>query len=115
MYIKESNFNQLLNDYNIISYILKNICLLIAIDKFCQGSFLYAYYYLIKHSQFTQKIEKDFSKYALEIFQSEENNLQIEKNEDFQNNWAEKHKIELYGLFGSIYYYGISNIINYIN
>ena len=110
LFIQETNFNHLLSDYKLISYILKNICLLIAIDKFCQGSFFYANYYLTKHSSFNQKIEKEFSKYSFELFQTTEKSLQFENNE-LEKNLVEKYKVQIYGLLGQMYYYGISNLL----
>ena len=110
LFIKETNFNHLLSDYKLISYILKSICLLIAIDKFCQGSFFYANYYLTKHSSFSQKIENEFAKYSLELFQTVEKNLQNE-NDELKNNLEEKYKPQIHGLLAQMYYYGISNLL----
>ena len=76
-----TNFNLLLADYSMISYIQKNICIYICIDKLGQSSFYYMIYYLIKDSSFKQKIQNDFIKYAKEIFQNKEKYFQIENNE----------------------------------
>lgn len=57
LFLSTTNFKQLLLDYNIISYILKNMCLTFCFIKLSSNSFFYAVYYLIKHSSFKQKIE----------------------------------------------------------
>lgn len=86
-------FNNFLTDYSLISYILKNMCLIISFDKLGISNFYYTIYYLIKHSSFKQKILNDFSKYVKEMFQNEKKYLQIEKNELIDNNFAEVYTI----------------------
>jgi hypothetical protein len=63
--------------------------------------------YLIKHSSFKQKVQNDYSKYALEIYGKIENYYGSENNE---NNFAERHIIEYHSLLGTICYYGIQDI-----
>ena len=106
-----TNFNLLLADYSMISYILKNICIYICIDKLGQSSFYYMIYYLIKHSSFKQKIQNDFIKYTKEIFQNNEKYFQIENNELIYNTFSEKYIIDQTGSFGQLFYYGIGDII----
>ena len=102
--MRETSFNHLLSDYNIISYFLKNICLIITFDKLSQSSLFYAIYYLIKHSSFRKNIEKEYVKYPLEIFKTKEKNIQFENNDYIQNNFHEKYSIEINELFGQMCY-----------
>ena len=88
--LNTSNYNQLLTDYHLISYILKYICLLICLDKLGQGTLYYMIHYLIKHSSFKQKIQNDFGNYAKEIFQNENKYFKIENNDFIYKTFSEK-------------------------
>lgn len=68
LFLSTTNLDQLILDYNSISYILKIIMLDISFEKLGQSSLFYQMYYLIKHSSFKQIIENDFGKYAKELF-----------------------------------------------
>ena len=109
--LRTTDFNQILRDYNLASYIMKNFCLSICFDNLSLGSFHYMLYYLIKHSSFQEKIKNDFSKYDLEIYHNIENFFLVEKNESLKNILTEDHFIQYYGLFGGLCYYGIKDII----
>ena len=108
LFLKMANYKQILTDYKLASFILKNKCLTICFDKLGQGSFYYMLYYLAKHSSFRQKVINDFSKYALNIYKTGEKYIDIERNELIENNLAEKYTMEL---FGSNCYYGIPDNI----
>jgi hypothetical protein len=107
----KTNFRQFLTDYNIISYNLKNMCLIICFEKLSKVSFFYSIYYLSKHSSFKQKILYDFAKYAQEIFKIREKYFQPESIEFIDNNFVEEYAIENSYAFGIMIYYGIQDII----
>ena len=107
--LRESDLNQILSDYNLTSYLLKNMCLTICIEKLDQGSFKYFIYYLLKHSSLKKQIGNDFIKYAFEIIAKEEQICQVENNQFLDNNFAEKYFIQVYKNYGNTYYYGINN------
>ena len=111
LFLKEANFKQILVDYKLASFILKNACLIVSLDKLGQGSLFYMLYYLAKHGSFKQKIINDFSKYALEIFQTNEKYFENGNDEMIENNFAEKYVIDIHSFFGIILYYGIQEII----
>ena len=106
-----NDFKNILSDYNMISYILKNMCLFIAFDQLGTNSFFYTMNYLIKHSSFKQQIQNEFKKYAIEVFKIKERYLQIEKNEIPDNNLGQRFIIEIPNNFGIMYYYGIPDIL----
>ena len=106
-----TSFNQIISDYNTISYILKNMCLTIAFERLGQSSFYYQVYYLIKHTKFKENIEKDFGKYVKEIFETEKSYFQNKKVGYINDVFAEKYMIQIPRALGVMYYYGISNII----
>lgn len=110
--LREINLNHLLSDYKIISYLLKNIILVICFEKLSLGSFFYGFYYLFKHSSFKKQIKNDFIKFVIEVYQNIEKNLQIENNEYVQNNFEEKYTIQIPSCFGQYCYYGIFDYIN---
>ena len=105
--LREYNINDIMLDYNICSYIIKNILLVICFDKLCQGSAFYGYYYIAKHSKFRYQLNKDFSKYIIEIYKNEETNVQLENNELLLNNFSDYYIIDVLGAFGNYCYYGI--------
>ena len=109
--LRQASFNQFLNDYNFISFLLKYMCLEICIDKLGIGSFYYIMYYLSKHSSFKKQIKNDFAKYVIEVFNIEEKIIKIENNESIDSNFAEKFRIQIPQLFGTMCYYGVSDII----
>ena len=109
--LRTSDYNQILKDYDLASYIMKYICLSISFDNLGIGTFHYMFYYLIKHSSFQQKIKNEFAKYDLEIYQNIEKLFLVDKNESLKNKVAEKYVIQYHELFGSFFYYGISDII----
>ena len=111
LFLKMANYNQIFTDYKLASFLLKNKCIIICLDKLGQGSFYHMVYYLAKHSSFRQKVINDFSKYALEIYKTGEKYIQIENNESIENNFAEKNIIGLYSLYASNLYYGIPDTI----
>ena len=111
MFLSTTDFKQLLSDYNIISYILKNMLITYCIIKLGSNSFLYAMYYLIKHSSFKQRLENDFGKYAIEIFRINEKYLLDQTNDYIRKNFTDWYSIAIPLNFGKQYYYGISNII----
>ena len=41
-YLNTIEYNQLLSDYNIITFILKNFCLEVCLEKLCIGNTFYA-------------------------------------------------------------------------
>lgn len=64
LYLNSIELNELLSDYQITSYILKNLCLVVSFDKLSQGSLFFAIHYLTKHSSFNcSQIKKDFNKF----------------------------------------------------
>ena len=93
------------------SYILKSKCLIICFDKLGLSSFYYMVYYLAKHSSFRQKIISDFSRYALEIYKTEEKYILNENNGSIENNFAEKYTMQIFMSFASDCYYGIPDNI----
>ena len=109
--LRKTSFNQFLSDYNFVSFLLKNMCLGICIDKLGINSFYYTMYYLSKHSSFKQQIKNDFAKYVIEVFNNEEKYLKIENNESINSNFAKKYAIQIPQLFGTMCYYGVSDII----
>ena len=109
--LSTTDFKQILSDYNIISYLLKNMCVDISFIKLGQTSFYYQIYYLIKHSSFKENILNDFVKYAIEIFQIDEKNVQSQTTEFINEKFAEKYIIQIPCAFGCLCYYGISDII----
>ena len=109
--LTKTPFNQFMSDYNFVSFLLKYLCLEICIDKLGISSFYYAMYYLSKHSSFKQQIKNDFAKYAIEAFNNEEKYTKIENNESISSNYAEKYIIQIPYVFGTMCYYGISDII----
>ena len=111
LFLSTANFNQLLSDYNTISFLLKNNCISYSFERLGQSSFFYQIYYLIKYSSFKQKIENEFGKYAKEIFQIEEKYAQNQINEFINDKLAEKYVIQVPCAFGFMCYYGLSNII----
>ena len=110
--LSTTDLNQLLKDYNLISYFLKNHCIVICVDKLGQGSFYYMIYYLIKHTSFKQQIKNDFGKYAKEIFKNVEKYFKIENNEFMNNIFSESNIYDATSLFGDLNYFGIKDIIN---
>ena len=112
--LRETNFNQILKDFELASHILKSLCLIICFDKLRQSSFYYMLYYLAKHSSFKKNILNDFSKYALELFKSTEKllgNVDVESLGKIFDIFGEKYVIENLGLFGILCYYDIPDII----
>ena len=107
-----TDFNQILNDYNIISYLLKLNCICISIYNLFKGSFIYTIYYLMKHSSFKEKIQNDFSKYAIEVLKINQNYFLIENGELNSFIFSESYYVGSIILFGLIHYYGIQNIMN---
>ena len=63
--LREYNINDIMSDYNICSYIIKNILLVICFDKLSQGSVFYGYYYIAKHSKFKYLIDSISLRYFL--------------------------------------------------
>ena len=112
LFLSTTNFNQILTDYNLISYLLKIMCITICLDKLGQGSYFYSMYYLTKHSSFEKIILNNFAKYAKELFSLDQRYHEIGNNELITNNFAEKYIIDLETGFGGKYYYGIKGIIN---
>ena len=110
--LSTTDLNQLLKDYNLITYLLKNHCILICLDKLGQGSFYYMIYYLIKHTSFKQQIKNDFGKYAKEIFENVEKYFKIENSEFMNNIFSESKICDFTSLFGDLNYFGIKDIIN---
>ena len=110
--LSTTDLNQLLKDYNLISYFLKNHCIVICVDKLGQGSFYYMIYYLIKHTSFKQQIKNDFGKYAKEIFENVEKYFKIENSEFMNNIFSESKICDFTSLFGDLNYFGIKDIIN---
>ena len=110
--LSTSNFDQLLKDYNMIIYILKNMTLLICMDKLGTNNLFYIIYYLIKHSSFKQQIQNDFGKYAKEVFETTEKYLQIKEDKFLHDNFARRYIIEIPFNFGKMCYYGILDLIN---
>ena len=106
-----SNYNQILTNYKLTSYLLKNYCLVICIDKLGTNSFFYTIHYLIKHSSFKQQIKNDFGKYAIEVFKTKVGYLEIENNQFIDNNFADQYSIDIRENFGKMCYYGISDLI----
>ena len=109
--LRATNFNQILTDYKLASYILKSKCLIICFDKLRLSSFYYMVYYLAKHSSFRQKIISDFSRYALEIYKTEEKYILNENNGSIENNFAEKYTMQIFMSFATDCYYGIPDNI----
>ena len=87
------------------------MCVDISFIKLGQTSFYYQIYYLIKHSSFKENILNDFVKYAIEIFQIDEKNVQSQTTEFINEKFAEKYIIQIPCAFGCLCYYGISDII----
>ena len=110
--LSTTDLNQLLKDYNLISYFLKNHCIVICVDKLGEGSFYYMIYYLIKHTLFKQQIKNDFGKYAKEIFKNAEKYFRIENSDIMNNIFSEIIVIDYTSLFGTLNYFGIKDIIN---
>jgi len=110
--LSTTDLNQLLKDYNLITYLLKNHCILICLDKLGQGSFYYMIYYLIKHTSFKQQIKNDFGKYAKEIFENVEKYFKLENSEFMNNIFSEELIYGFTTLFGELNYFGIKDIIN---
>ena len=106
-----TNFKQIFLDYKLISYILKNLCIYICIDKLGTNNFFYIMYYLIKHSTFKQQILRDYGKYAIGIFKEEETYLFSENLDLLNNNFAQRYTIEIPNNYGKMCYYGISDLI----
>ena len=106
-----TNFDQFINNFKLISFLLKQMCLIFCLDQLGTNSFFYTMFYLTKHSSFKQQILNDFGKYTIEMFKTKESFLQLEKNEFVNNNFAEKYTIEIPNNVGMMYYYGISNLI----
>ena len=109
--LSTTNLNQLVKDYNMISYFIKNSCIIICLDKFGQGNFYYMLYYLIKHTSFKQQLKKDFGKYATEIYKNEEKYYKFENNEIIYNIFSEEKVIDKMCFFGELNFYGIEDII----
>ena len=110
IFLSTTDFKQLISDYSIISYVLKNMCLTFCFIKLGSNSFFYAIYYLIKHSSFKQRIENEFGKYAIEIFRKNQRYLQNQEIDYIHNNFADMYSMDFPCNFGRMYYYGISNI-----
>ena len=107
------DFNKILTDYNLSTYILKNMCIIIAFEKLGLSSFYYMLYYLIKHSSFKEKYQNEFNKYALEVFQTmKKYYINDESEKSIENIFAEKYALDIPFSLGLMYYYGIPNIIN---
>jgi hypothetical protein len=111
MFLSTTDLKQLLSDYNIISYILKNMLITFCIIKLGSDSFLYAKYYLAKHSPFKQRLENDFGKYEIEIFRKNEKYFSNQTNDYIGKNFSDMYSMDIPLNFGKQYYYGISNII----
>ena len=111
MFLSTTDFKQLLSDYNIISYILKNMLITFCLIKLGSNSFLYAKYYLIKHSPFKQRLENDFGKYEIEIFRKNEKYFNNQASDYISKNFSGIYSMDIPLNFGKQYYYGISNII----
>ena len=111
IFLSTIDFKQLLSDYNIISYLLKNMLITFCFIKLGSNSFYYALSYLIKHSSFKQRLENDFGKYAIEIFRKKEKYFNNQTNEYILNNFSKRYTMDISNNFGIEYYYGISNII----
>jgi len=109
--LSTTNLNQLVKDYNMISYFIKNFCIIICLDKLGQGTFYYMLYYLIKHTSFKQQLKKDFGKYATEIYKNEEKYYKFENNEIIYNIFSEERVIDRMCFFGELNFYGIEDII----
>ena len=109
--LSTTNLNQLLKDYNMISFFLKNFSIIICLDKLGQSNFYYMLYYLIKHTSFKQQLKNDFAKYTKEIYKNEEKYFKIENNEIIYNMFSENYIIEHICLFGVLNFYGIEDII----
>ena len=101
--LRETELNKLLLDYNQIKNILNNMCLSICFDKLNYSSFFYAFYYLTKHSSFKEELIKDFMKYAKEIYDNF--NREIEKMDEIESDI--RYKINILYIFGQIIFYGI--------
>ena len=87
LYLREKNLNQILKDFKLASHILKSFCLIFCFYKLNQGSFFYMLHYLAKHSSFKQNILRDFSKFALEIFKTNEKYFENGDDESFEKNF----------------------------
>ena len=111
MFLTTTDFKQLLSDYNIIYYILKNMLIVYSFIKLGSNSFLYALHYLIKNSSFKQRLENDFGKYAIEIFRKFENYFNNQANDYIRKNFSDIYSMSIPNNFGTMYYYGILNII----
>ena len=111
-YLNTIEYNQLLSDYNIITFILKNFCLEVCLEKLCIGNTFYAIHYLTKYSPFKDKIKKHFNKYAYEIYKNIEQIFKIENNDYLLNNYSEKYQIQNYINLGKIYHYGIYDLLD---
>ena len=111
MFLTTTDFKQLLSDYNIIYYILKNMLIVYSFIKLGSNSFLYALHYLIKNSSFKQRLENDFGKYAIEIFRKNENYFNNQANDYIRKNFSDIYSMSIPNNFGTMYYYGILNII----
>ena len=111
IFLSTTDYKQLLSDYNIIFYILKNMLITYCFLKLGSNSFLYALYYLIKHSSFKQRLENDFGKYAIEMFKKLERYFNNQSNDYIHRNFADMYCMDIPNNFGSQYFYGILNII----
>jgi len=110
--LREIDLNQLISDYEIISFFFKNMCLVISHDNLSRSSLYYAFYYLTKYSSFKEQLKNDFYKYIKELYQNEEKRIQINNSEHILNNYAENYLIEIPWVFGIMCYYGICDYLN---
>ena len=111
IFLSTTDFKQILSDYNIIYYVLKNMLMTYCFIKLGSNSFIYAIYYLTKHSSFRQKIENDFGKYAIEIFRKNEHYLGNQAKDYISIHFSDYFSMDFPYNFGNQYYYGILNII----
>jgi len=107
--LRETNIKQILFDYKFTSYILKNFCLVISMEKLNHSSFMYFIYYLMKYSKFKKQLQNDFMKFCFELIEISEKLCGIDNNEYIENNLAENYLIESYSCLGAYLYYGIKD------
>ena len=107
MILRETDLNQLMSDYKIISFFFNKTCIVISFENLCMSSLHYAFYYLTKYSSFKKELKNDYCKYIIENYQREEKNIQINNSEYILNNYAEIYLIQIPYVFGIMCYYGI--------
>jgi len=112
MNLRETDLNQLMSDYKIISFFCNNTCIVISFENLCMSSLHYAFYYLTKFTSFKKELIKDYRKYIIENYQRQEKNIQINYSEYILNNFAEKYLIEIPCSFGIMCYHGICDYLN---